>query len=396
VGQAELVVFSAAVPVDNEELAEARRLGLCLVSRAELVGDLSRSRYTIGVAGSHGKTTTTSMVAGILQRAGLDPSVLVGGRQRGRVQAALGKGEFLVVEADEYQRGFHHLHPRVALVTNIDAEHLDCYRDLAEVQDAFVQFLERLPFYGRAVLAGDDPGVRQVLPRLSGERLTYGLGEDSDWRAEQVECRAWGSRFMLVHDGGRLGPIALQVPGEHNVRNAVGAAATAWSVGVHGEAIAAGLQEFAGVARRFEKKGEVRGVLVVDDYAHHPTEVAATLAAARRSGRRVVAVFQPHLYSRTRALAAGFAQALQAADQVFLAPVYPAREAPLPGVQSDLIARAMRVQGYDRVEYVPHLEQMAARLQETCREGDLLLTMGAGDIDQVSAAVVAALQQQGS
>lgn len=390
----ELVVYSAAVPADNEELREAGRLGIPAISRAEILGELTRPYWTVGVAGSHGKTTTAAMLAIILQRAGCEPSALIGGWLGGRVAAWLGQGGIFVVEADEFQRSFLHLRPQAAVVTTIDAEHLDCYRDLAEVEEAFCQYLERLPFYGCSALGGDDPGVQRVRARLERPSLTYGLAEGNDARAEELERHAWGSRFAVVFRRERLGQVALRVPGLHNIRNALGAAALAHWLGVEFAAIEAGLGEFKGVGRRFERKGEISGVLVVDDYAHHPTEIAATLEAARETGRRVVAVFQPHLYSRTRVFIREFARALQAADQVFLTAIYGSREAAQPGVDAGLIARAMSEAGFAQVEYIPAKEEIPGRLLESCRPGDLVLTIGAGDVGQVAEELVVLLQRR--
>ena len=383
VRMAELVVFSTAVPACNEELTEARRLGIGTVSRGELLGELTRSFLTLAVAGSHGKTTSASMLAEILRRADLQPSVLIGGWRQGRAQAELGKGRFFVVEADEFQRSFLRLYPSWSLVTSVDAEHLDCYADLAAVEEAFCRYLARLPFYGHCVLAGDGRVGKRVLAGLERPHFTYGMEEGNDFRAQRIEFLSWGSRFEMSRGETVLGKVELQVPGEHNLRNALGAASLACTLGVGIEPIARGLRSFGGVARRFERRGEVGGVLVVDDYAHHPTEVAAALKAARQSGRRVVAVFQPHLYSRTRALGAEFAEVLSAADQVLLTEIYPSREEPLPGVSAEMIVRAMRENGFQQVRFVPDKELVPDLLLENCRCGDLIITLGAGDIEQV-------------
>jgi UDP-N-acetylmuramate--alanine ligase len=387
----ELVVYSAAVPADNAERAAAGNLGIPAVGRAQLLGELTRPYWTVAVAGSHGKTTTSAMLACILRSAGCDPSALIGGWLEGRAAAWLGRGEFFVVEADEYQRGFLQLRPQGAIVTTVDAEHLDCYRDLKEVEDAFHRFLSALPFYGHCALGADDPGARRLLPRLEIPALTYGLGPENQVRAEEVRFHPWGSRFAVVRGGARLGEVELRVPGRHNVRNALGAAAMAGLLEVDFAAVAAGLAGFPGVGRRFERRGERGGVLVVDDYAHHPAEIAATLEAARGMGRRIVAVFQPHLYSRTRALVREFAQSLQAADQVFLAAIYGSREEAQPDVDAGQIAQAMRAAGFGPVEYVPALDELPARVLASCRPGDLVLTMGAGDVDRVAEGVLAGL-----
>lgn len=387
----ELVVYSAAIPGDNPELRAAAAAGIPAVGRAQLLGELTRPYWTVAVAGSHGKTTTAAMTASILRRAGRDPSALIGGWLQGKVAAWLGQGDLFVVEADEYQRSFLQLRPQGTVVTTIDAEHLDCYRDLAEVVDTFELFLQGLPFYGHCVMGGDDVGVRRLLPRLERPVVSYGLGGDNLVRAVQLEPHPWGSRFVLVSDGIEQGKVDLRVPGLHNVRNALGAAAMAQLLEVDFAVVADGLAAFPGVGRRFERRGEVGGILVVDDYAHHPAEISATLQAARGTGRRVVAVFQPHLYSRTRALIREFAQSLQAADQVFLAAIYGSREEEQADVNAGQIAQAMRADGYEQVEYVPRLEDLAEQVLTGCRPGDLVLTMGAGDVDQVAEAVLAAL-----
>ena len=387
----DLVVYSAAVPADNPERQAAAREGIPTASRAEVLGELSRAPLTLAVAGTHGKTTTASMAAAILRRAGLDPQVLVGGWINGRPQAELGSDEIFVVEADEFAGGFLHLYPSLALVTSVDAEHLDYYGSLEALEQAFGQFLARLPFCGRSVLAGDGLVGERVLASLQRPHQTYGMDGDNDYRIAELEERTWGSRFALCFDGQKLGEIELQVHGVHNVRNAAGAAALTCALQVEFAAIADALEQFGGADRRFQRKGEFAGVLVVDDYAHHPTELAAALAAARQSGRRVIAVFQPHLYSRTRDLATAFARELATADCVVLAAVYAAREPPLPGVDSELISKALRARGYKAVEYLPDKAQLVAHLVDICRRGDLVLAMGAGDIGEAAAELIAAL-----
>ena len=387
----DLVVYSAAVPVDNVELVAAGQLGIPVVGRAQLLGELTRPYWTIAVAGSHGKTTTSAMMASILRCAGSDASALIGGWLEGKVAAWLGEGELFVVEADEYQRSFLQLRPQGAIVTTVDAEHLDCYRDLAEVEDTFQLFLGALPFYGHCVMGADDPGVRRLLPRMERPVLTYGLGSGNQVRAEELQTHAWGSAFTVVGGTEEWGRVELRVPGLHNVRNALGAAAMAQLLEIDFAAVAEGLGSFSGVGRRFERRGELQGILVVDDYAHHPAEITATLEAARGTGRRVVAVFQPHLYSRTRALLREFAQSLQAADQVFLTAIYGAREEAQADVDAGQIVQLMRVSGYQQVEYVPQLYDLPAKLLASCRPGDLVLIMGAGDVDWVADGLLAAL-----
>ena len=392
--EADLVVYSAAITDTCEELAEARRLGIPTVGRAEILGELTRSYFTIGVAGSHGKTTTASMVSSILSRREPSSSMLIGGALQGRIQAGLGDGELFVVEADEYDRSFLYLYPSAAIITSIDAEHLDCYRDLAEVRDAFRQFLDRLPFYGWALVGGDDPDSRNILHGVDRPFYTFGLGDENDFRAESIERRDWGCLFELFFRRQHLGRIELSIPGDHNVRNALAAAGLAHVLGIGFATISAGLRSFDGVERRFDKKGEAGGILVIDDYAHHPVEIAAALLTARDIGRRVVAVFQPHLYSRTQYFCEDFARSLQLADRVFLAPIYGSREEPIEGIHAGLIAGVMQGQGYDQVEYISDMEKIELRLLESCRAGDLVLTLGAGDIDRVAVDFLAQLKSQ--
>lgn len=394
VKEVDLVVYSAAIPSENPERNAAEVQGIPTASRAEVLGELSRAAVTLAIAGTHGKTTTASMTAAILRLAGCEPQVMIGGWVDGRPQAELGRGEVLVVEADEFARSFLCLYPSLALVTSVDAEHLDCYGDLAALEQAFCQFLGRLPFYGHSILAGDGLVAERVLAQLDRPHYTYGMAIDNDYRITDLEELAWGSRFALCFDGQQLGEIELQVHGVHNARNAAGAAALAHGMQVDFAVIAAALQQFVGVDRRYQRKGEIDGILVVDDYAHHPAELAAVIAAARQSGRRVVAVFQPHLYSRTRDFAEDFARELSKADHVVLTDVFAAREQPISGVDSGLIEQALRSRGYDSVEYLLGRERLAPHLAELCCSGDLVLAMGAGDIGGATEELVSILMSK--
>ena len=388
---AELLIHSAAVPADNPELAEAARRGVPVIERAEALGELVEPHYTVAVAGTHGKTTTASMVAAILARTDLDPSVLIGGWVGGRPQARLGTGEIFVVEADEYAQSFLRLRAKLAVITNIENDHLECYGDEEDLRDAFARFVGGVPFYGGAIVNGDDESAREAAVACRGQVVVYGLGEGAGYRARDVALSAEGARFDLHLPDRALTRVELAVPGLHNVRNAVAAAATALELGVSGEAVAAGLADFGGVDRRFQVRGcRANDVLVVDDYAHHPSEVAAALAAARNTGRRVVAAFQPHLYSRTERFSKEFAEALATADRVLLAPVYGSREAPVRGVDSELIAGALRRAGHGRVEVMASLDEMVGRLESSTGPGDLVLTLGAGDITRVAGALTRA------
>jgi UDP-N-acetylmuramate--alanine ligase len=374
------------VPAEHPEILAARAHGIPVVRRAEMLAELMRLKYGIAIAGTHGKTTTTSLIGTMLTEAGLDPTVIVGGRLRvSGTGARIGKSEYLVAEADEFDRSFLRLMPIVAVVTSIDRDHLDTYRDLEDIQDAFVNFASRVPFFGRAILCLDDPHIQSVLPRLSGHRLvTYGLSPQADLQAVDLEAHALGTRFTVrrLADDCRLGEIALPLPGLHNVQNALAAVAVGLAVGLEFPAVAAALAAFRGVHRRFERLGSWHGAAVVDDYAHHPTEVQATLQAARQAFPRgaIHAIFQPHLFSRTRDLAAEFGRALLAADHALVTEVYPSRESPIAGVSGDLIVQAARGSGHRNVAAIADRGELRAALENVVREGDLVLTMGAGDI----------------
>ena len=393
VEDADVVVYSSAVkdPDANPETAEAKRRLIPIIKRSEMLGELMRAKRGVGIAGTHGKTTTTTMVGLVAQQAELDPTIIVGGKVAVfGSNAVAGGGEIIVVEADEYDRTFLRLTPIVAVVTNIEADHLDIYRDLDDIKDAFVQFANSVPFFGAAILCLDDENVRSILGRVHRPVRTYGTSRQASLRAETIEQVGATTQFDVYEGVERLGGITLHAPGLHNVRNALAAVAVGLELGVGFPAIAAGLAEYQGVDRRFEVKGEAPtardgragDVLVIDDYAHHPTEVEATLEAAARgwSGRRVVAVFQPHLYSRTRDLADEFARAFYDADVLVVTDVFPAREEPIEGVSGQMIADRARQYGHRDVHYVSQKGALPAHLQSIVHPGDLVVTMGAGDI----------------
>jgi UDP-N-acetylmuramate--alanine ligase len=393
----DLVVISSAVAEGNPEVREARRLGIPVVRRAEMLGELMRLRYGIAIAGTHGKTTTTSLVGTVLTESGLDPTVIVGGRLRLLgTGARLGQSEYLVAEADEFDRSFLRLTPVISVVTNIDQDHLDTYGDLQGIEDAFVEFANRVPFFGRLILCLDDPNVQKILPRVAERRIiTYGFSPQADLSAVEVEAHPKGSRFAVRLREGRLGRIdlgriELPMPGRHNVLNALAAVGVGLSLRVGFDDIAAAIAAFSGVHRRFEVLGSWHGAAVVDDYAHHPTEVAATLQAARQTfpGGRVLAVFQPHLFSRTRDLAEAFGSALLGADLAVVTDVYPSREAPIPGVTGELVADAARRSGHRDVHYRPAWKDAPALLRDGVREGDVVVTLGAGDVNRLGQALV--------
>jgi UDP-N-acetylmuramate--alanine ligase len=390
----ELVVISSAVADGNPEVLAARLRGLPVVRRAEMLGELMRLKYGIAVAGTHGKTTTTSLIGTVLTEAALDPTVIVGGRLRlSGTGARLGHSQYLVAEADEFDRSFLRLTPVVAVVTTIDRDHLDTYRDLEEIADAFVTFANRVPFFGRVIVCLDDPQVRHILPRLADRRVvTYGMSPQAELTAVDVETLQWGSRFSVRSlRGGLLGQIELPVPGRHNVLNALAAIGVGLSLRIGWGDMAAALAGFKGVHRRFEPMGSWRGATVVDDYAHHPTEVAATLDAARQTfpKARIHAVFQPHLFSRTRDLALEFGNALLGADRAVVTDVYPSREAPLPGVTGELVVEAARQSGHRNVAYCQHWREVPPVLAADVAPGDVVLTLGAGDINRLAIQLVA-------
>jgi UDP-N-acetylmuramate--alanine ligase len=385
------------VKEDNPELQEARRRGLGLTTRAAMLGELMADTASIAVAGTHGKTTTTGMIASIFEAAGADPTVVIGGDLPtigGNARA--GRSPFFVAEACEAFRSFHELRPLVAVVTNIEADHLDTYGSLDGVIEGFGQFVGQIRPSGAAILCWDDANVRRLLPHLGCRQLRYGLEDSAELCAVDVEVVTETPRFTARWRGGLLGEFELGVPGRHNVLNALAALGVAFEVGLAPEAAREGLRRFGGVGRRFERLGEPGGVLVVDDYAHHPSELVATLAAARAALRRpITAVFQPHLYSRTQQLMAEFAASFAQADRVIVTDIYPAREAPIPGVSAEALVAAIRVcEPGKEVRYVGPKEAVVPILAEEAQPGDAVLTLGAGDIRVVGEALVARLGER--
>jgi UDP-N-acetylmuramate--alanine ligase len=379
----QVLVISSAVPPSNPEVEAARRRGIPVIRRAEMLGEISRIKWGIAVAGTHGKTTTTSLTGFVLTHAGLDPTVVVGGRMHFLgAHARLGRSEYLVCEADEFDRSFLALSPVLALITNVEPEHLDTYGSVEAMEEAFVTFANHVPFYGATIACLDDPGVRRLLPRFSRRTVTYGLSPQAEVHAKKISFSPRGASCCVVNRGRELGELLLPLPGRHMLANALGATAAALEIGVDFRQIAAASAAFTGVARRFERKGERGGVIVVDDYAHHPSEVAATLQAARQSypDARLVAAFQPHLFSRTKAFAHEFGDALLAADVVLVLPIYPAREQPVAGVTHRLVVDAAQGSGHHGVHAVGSSAEALGALNELLRPGDVLLTLGAGDV----------------
>lgn len=392
---ADLVVFSSAVPRENPELRAARKLGLPLLKRGEMLAEVMRLRHGIAIAGAHGKTTTTSLTGHLLTKAGLDPTVVVGGRLKMiGGNARLGASNLLVAEADESDGSFLDLFPTIAVVTNIDREHLDHYRGLADIRRAFGKFLRRVPFYGLGIVCGDDPNVRSLLPKMRKRVLTYGFGQANALRASEIHSEGLEQTFQVSLNGRPLGTARLGVPGRHNVLNALAAIGVGLELGVSEEECLRSLEGFQGVARRFEMRGETNGVLLVDDYGHHPTELAAVLATARGLGRRLVVVFQPHRYTRTQALAREFGEVLKEADVLILADIYGAGEKPIPGVSSDVIADSVRVLTERPVVRVRDGEEAAVQAAEWLTPGDLLLTLGAGDVSKWGPKILHAYEER--
>jgi UDP-N-acetylmuramate--alanine ligase len=393
------VVYTAAVKADNPELAEARRRGLPAIVRAQMLARVMEGKAGIAIAGTHGKTTTTGMAASVFMAAGADPSVLVGGEWSAlNGNARAGRGGHFITEACEAFNSFLELHPHVAVLTNVEADHLDCHHDLAGVIAAFRKFLSQVDEDGYVVGCGDDANVRELLAGSERRAVTYGLGEGVEYTAGDLRLDQRRPVFQLVRRGEWLGEMALGVPGRHNVLNALSVCALALEEGLPFRAVAEGLAAFTGVGRRFETLGEVDGVLVLDDYAHHPTEIAATLAAARASlGRPTTVVFQPHLYSRTQLLLEEFARSFQDADRVIIAEIYAAREQPIDGVTGALLAERVRAAEPGKpVEFVADRAAIRERLAREARTGDLILVMGAGDIREVGEELVQALETRSS
>ncbi len=385
VGDAHVVVRSAAVRDDNPEIIEARQRSIPVIPRAEMLAELMRLKpNSIAVAGSHGKTTTTSMIATVLGRADLDPTFVVGGVvQAFGSNARLGKGDLMVVEADESDRSFLMLTPTIAVVTNIDREHMDHYKDMTDVRDSFEDFVNKVPFYGAAILCLDDPHVQAVIPRVQRRRVTYGLSAQADISAHGIRFNEeFGSKFTVWRGDEVIGDVGLRVPGLHNIYNSLAAIAVALELEVAFEKIAEALGEFAGAERRFQNRGEESGVLVVDDYGHHPTEIKATLAAAKigSSGRRMVVLFQPHRFSRTKDLMEEFARSFNNADVLFVTDIYAASEDPIDGITSEALTEAIKRYGHKNAHYIGALDGAAEMLRGQVRAGDLVITLGAGPV----------------
>ncbi len=385
-GQADVLVKSTAITDTNPEVEEARLRGVPVIPRAEMLAELMRLRTGIAVAGTHGKTTTTSLLATIFSEAGLDPTVIIGGRLNAMgANARLGEGEYLIAEADESDGSFLCLSPVMSVVTNVDADHLDFYSGQDAIDASFIRFCNALPFYGMNVVCMDDPGVRRILPRINRPVLTYAISESKARLRGRVLESGAVSRFEVTLDGAFWGEVTLNHPGRHNIQNALGAIGIAIEAGLPKDAVLRALANFAGVGRRFERKGEKDGVIVIDDYGHHPAEIKATLATAKACypDRRLVVLFQPHRFSRTQALFGDFCKTFEDADELVLTEIYPASEKPIPGVSGQSLAQGIRQVSKTKVSFVPDFEAALATLQVMLRPGDVLLTLGAGSVWKV-------------
>ena len=398
ISSADVVVHSTAVREGNPELIAAREAKIPIIPRAEMLAELMRMKNGIAVAGTHGKTTTTSLIGKILTDAGWDPTLIIGGRVKSlKTNARLGSGDTLVCEADESDRTFLKLSPTHIVLTSLEEEHLDCYRDIQEIRSVFVEFANRLPFYGTCFLSLDDSNLRGIQRRISRRIIAYGVHPDAEGRAQKIKLKGFTSQFEMIWKGNVLGEIRLRLAGEHNISNALAAISTTLELGVSFQVIQKAISGFTGIERRFEKKGEAKGVLVIDDYGHHPTEVEVTLKAARSGWKgRIIAVFQPHLYSRTRFFADRFGKSFQDADRLIVTDVYPSREDPVEGITGEIIAQKAKKAGHPDVLYISNKEEISESLAGMVKSGDLVITIGAGDVNKVGEQLLKILKKNSS
>ena len=397
VNDSDVLVYSSAVQVDNPELQRAKDKQIPIIRRAEMLSELLKLKQTsIAVGGTHGKTTTTSMMGAVLTEALLDPTLVVGGVVKNLdVNALLGQGDVIVAEADEFDKSFLQLTPTYAIITNIDTDHMDCYDSEEDLLNAFAQYANAIPFYGAVVACVDEPLIKRILPDISRPVITYGFSGDAEFQAERRLYREVRSTFVVKHRGKELGEVEMMVPGAHNVKNALAVIALGTEMNIDFNTISNGLKQFSGVKRRFEIKGIFDDVMVVDDYAHHPTEVSATLRAIKNGwDRRLVAVFQPHLYSRTQDLYEDFARSFLISDVLLVTDVYPAREEPIAGVTGELITNMAKSMGHENVYWVEDKKRLVAAMKALVEPGDLVITMGAGDIWRICDKYAAMLEKE--
>jgi len=383
---ADVIVTSSAVKPDNPEVLAARQLSVPVIPRAEMLAELMRLKYSVAIAGAHGKTTTTSIVASVLGEGGFDPTVVIGGKLKSLgTNAVHGQGDFIVAEADESDGSFLKMSPTIAVVTNIDREHLDYYDDLDDIKSVFLNFIEKVPFYGLAVLCLDNESIQDIIPKIKSRFTTYGMSSQADFQARNVQFEGMTSRFTVYHFGERLGEIVLNLPGVHNVLNSMSSITVGVELGIPFDRIKQALETIEGVQRRLEIKGETKGIVVVDDYGHHPTEIKTTLQAARESwpDRRIVVVFQPHRYSRTQALFDEFTRAFYQSDLLVVLPIYAAGEKEIPGTDGHSLYKGIKAHGHRNVVFKEDFQATVDYLDEVSKAGDILLTLGAGDVLKV-------------
>ncbi|MDI6727485.1 MAG: UDP-N-acetylmuramate--L-alanine ligase [Thermodesulfovibrionales bacterium] len=396
IDSAHVVVISSAVSADNPEVLEAKQRSIPVIPRAEMLAELGRLKYGILVAGAHGKTTTTSLIATVLGEGGLDPTVIIGGKLKSMgSNAKLGQGDYIVAEADESDGSFLKLNPTIAIITNIDREHMDYFRDIDLLKHAFLSFINKIPFYGIAVVCMENEYLRGIIPLIQRKYMTYGLSEGADVYARNIEHSGIRMSFEAVYKGRSLGVFTLPVPGKHNVLNSLSAIAVAMELQIPVDVIAKALGNFSGIQRRFEFKGEAGEIKVFDDYGHHPSEIMATLKAAREcfNGNRVVVLFQPHRYTRTRDLMDEFAMSFGNADKLFLMDVYPASERPIKGINSEVLAQRIRGAGFENLTYISDRKEMIEGIVSELKQGDVLITLGAGDVYKMGEEILKKLNE---
>jgi len=396
VSGADVVVVSSAISVENPEVNAAHRLAIPVIPRAEMLAELMRLKYSVAVAGAHGKTSTTSIVAAVLGEGRLDPTVVIGGKLKGiDSNAVLGMGDFIVAEADESDGSFLKMSPTIAVVTNIDREHLDFYKDLEDIKNVFFDFIDRIPFYGLAVLCLDNEPIQDLIPKIKKRFTTYGMSAQADYQARNIRAQGLKTRFTLHHQGEDLGDITLNLPGLHNVYNAMASIAVGFELNIPFETIKSALETLEGVQRRMEVKGVAQGITVVDDYGHHPTEIKTTLQAVKESwpDKRIILAFQPHRYTRTRALFDEFSRAFYQSDLMVVMPIYSAGENPINGVDSSRLCEEIKAHGHKEVICMDEMESTLSYLKDVLRSGDLLLTLGAGDVWKVGTAILKELER---
>lgn len=396
IGEVDVVVRSSAVKDDNLEVITAKKLRIPVIRRAEMLAEITRMSFSIGIAGTHGKTTTTSMVGIMLEKAKLEPTIIVGGKVKNfGSNNLMGSGKYIVVEADEYDHSFLTLTPIIAGITNIDADHLDCYNNLDDIKSAFLTYAEKVPFFGSVIACLDDKGVQSILPKITKNIVTYGFSKQADIRAENIEMINFTSSYDLIYKNYKMGRIKLQVTGKHNILNSLLACSVGLELDIPFTSIQEGLFDYKGVYRRFENKGTHKGISFFDDYAHHPTEIMATLDGFRDStNRRIVVLFQPHLFSRTRDFAKDFGRAFFSCDKLLLAPIYPARELPIPGVTGELIAKEALSSGHKNVTYIDNENEIVEKVIESLEEGDIFITMGAGRVYEFGEQVISRFSEE--